>query len=199
MNLPNIMIIGLAGNSGAGKSTVREVFQSRGFTVVDCDNSARKVADDPAFLEELDSRFPKKLLNPDGTLNRAVTADIIFNDSEKRGLYNRIIFPYIIYDVIAEIKSVDGDVLLDAPTLFEAGMDIICTAIVSVTADPELCRKRICQRDGLSEERAQARISSQHSAEFFKAHSDFIIENNDTKERLFERASDVIDRLKGIK
>lgn len=199
MNLPNIMIIGLAGNSGAGKSTVREAFQDRGFTVVDCDNSARKVADNPAFLRELDSRFPKKLLNPDGTLNRAVTANIIFNDSEMRGLYNRIIFPYIIYDVITEIKSVDGDVLLDAPTLFEAGLDIICTAIVSVTAEPEFCLRRICRRDKLTEEQAKARLSSQHSAEFFKEHSDFTIENNDTKERLFERAYDVIDKLKGIK
>lgn len=199
MNLPNIMIIGLAGNSGAGKSTVREAFQDRGFAVVDCDDSARKVADNPAFLGELDSRFPKKLLNPDGTLNRAVTADIIFTDSEMRGLYNRIIFPYIIYDVIGKIKSASGDVLLDAPTLFEAGLDIICTAIVSVTADSELCHARICQRDGLSEEQAQSRLSSQHSAEFFKENSDFIIENNGTKEQLFERAYNVIDRLKGIK
>lgn len=199
MDLPNIMIIGLAGNSGAGKSTVCGVFRNRGFTVADCDASARRVADNPAFLVELDSRFPKKLLNPDGTLNRAVTAEIIFNDSEMRGLYNRIIFPYIIYDVIAEIKSVDGDVLLDAPTLFEAGLDIICTAIVSVTADSELCCQRICQRDKLTEEQARARLSSQHSAEFFKEHSDFIIENNDTKERLFESANNVIDRLKGIK
>ena len=193
------MIIGLAGNSGAGKSTVRNAFQDRGFMVVDCDDSARRVADNPAFLRELDSRFPKSLLNLDGTLNRAVTADIIFNDSEMRGLYNRIIFPYIIYDVIGKIKSAGGDILLDAPTLFEAGLDIICTAIVSVTADSELCCKRICQRDMLTEEQAKARLSSQHSAKFFKEHSDFIVENNDTKEQLFERAYNVIDRLKGIK
>lgn len=199
MKLPNIMIIGLAGNSGAGKSTVREAFQERGFTVADCDDSARKVADDPAFLKELDSRFPKRLLNSDGTLNRAVTAEIIFSDSEMRGLYNRIIFPYIIYDVIGKIKSAKSDVLLDAPTLFEAGLDIICTAIISVTADSEFCLKRICLRDKITEEQAKARLSSQHSVDFFKEKSDFIIENNDTKERLFERADGVIDRLKGIR
>lgn len=199
MNLPNIMIIGLTGNSGAGKSTVREMFRSRGFMVVDCDDLARKVADNPEFLRELDYRFPKKLLNPDGTLNRALTAKTIFSDSVLRELYNRLIFPYIIYDVIAEIKSISGNVLLDAPTLFEAKLDVICDSVVSVTAEPELCRARICRRDGLSEEQAQARISSQHSAEFFREHSDFVIENDGTKEKLFEITNYVIDSLKGIK
>lgn len=193
------MIIGLVGNSGAGKSTVREIFQDRGFTVVNCDDFARKAADNPAFLCELDERFPRKLLNTDGTLNRPLTAKIIFADSEIRGLYNRIIFPYIIYDVIEFVKSARGDVLLDAPTLFEAGLDIICTAIVCVTADLELCRARIQQRDHLTEEQAKARLSSQHSVKFFKEHSDFIIENNSTRERLFERAHCVIDKMKGIK
>lgn len=199
MDLPNIMIIGLTGNSGAGKSTVREMFRIRGFTVVDCDGLARKVADNSAFLRELDSRFPKKLLNPDGTLNRALTAKIIFSDSELRGIYDRLIFPYIIYDVIAQMKSMDGDVLLDAPTLFEAKLDIICDFVVSVTAEPELCRARICRRDGISEEQAQARIFSQHSANFFGEHSDFVIENNETKEQLHEITNYVIDRLKDIK
>lgn len=199
MNLPNIMIIGLTGNSGAGKSTVREMFRESGFMVVDCDGLARRVADNSSFLRELDSHYPKKLLNPDGTLNRALTAKIIFSDSALREIYNRIIFPYIIYDVIAEIKSMGGNVLLDAPTLFEAKLDIICYSVVSVTADPELCRTRICQRDGLSEEQAQARIFSQHSAVFFREHSDFVIENNGTKEQLLEITNYVIDRLKGIK
>ncbi len=199
MNLPNIMIIGLTGNSGAGKSTVREMFRSRGFMVVDCDDLARKVADNPEFLRELDYRFPKKLLNPDGTLNRALTAKTIFSDSVLRELYNRLIFPYIIYNVIAEIKSISGNVLLDAPTLFEAKLEIICDSVVSVTAEPELCRARICRRDGISEEQAQARISSQHSAEFFREHSDFVIENDGTKEKLFEITNYVIDSLKGIK
>lgn len=167
--------------------------------VVDCDDLARKVADNPEFLRELDYRFPKKLLNPDGTLNRALTAKTIFSDSVLRELYNRLIFPYIIYDVIAEIKSISGNVLLDAPTLFEAKLDVICDSVVSVTAEPELCRARICRRDGLSEEQAQARISSQHSAEFFREHSDFVIENDGTKEKLFEITNYVIDSLKGIK
>lgn len=199
MNLPNIMIIGLTGNSGAGKSTVREMFRERGFMVVDCDGLSRRVADKPAFLCELNSRFPRKLLNLDGTLNRALTAKIIFSDSELREIYNRLIFPYIIYDVIANIKLMDGNVLLDAPTLFEAKLDIICDSVVSVTADSKLCRARICRRDGLTDEQAQARIFSQHSEVYFKEHSDFVIENNGTKEQLFEITNYVIDRLKDKK
>lgn len=199
MNLPKNMIIGLVGNSGAGKSTVCGMFSRRGFSVIDCDVIARKVADNEDFLCELDDRFPENLRNPDGSLDRALTASVIFTDSEKRGLYNRIIFPYIIYNVISGIKQAGGDVLLDAPTLFEAGLDIICTAVVSVTAERGICWERIRQRDNLSPEQAENRLLSQKNAEFFKRFSDYNIENNGTREQLFRSADLVIDELKGKK
>ncbi|MDE7360508.1 MAG: dephospho-CoA kinase [Oscillospiraceae bacterium] len=184
VNLPNIMIIGLTGQSGAGKSTVCEMFAENGFTVIDCDDIARKTADNRRFLDEISRRFSEELLNPDGTLNRASTAKLIFTDEEKRGRYQRIIFPYIIYEIMCRIKSAKNKVLLDAPTLFESGLDMVCGKIVSVTADTDKCAERIVKRDGISPERARERLSSQHSAEYFRERSDCTIENNGTLEEL---------------
>ena len=197
VNLPNIKIIGLTGMSGAGKSTICEVFRRRGFSVTDCDRIAREVAQDRVFLNELQSRFPVKVLNEDGSLDRAATAKAIFGDDGKRKLYDQIIFPYIVYKIIREIRAADGDVLLDAPTLFDAGLEIICTATVGVTASPEICAKRITERDGITPERAAERLSAQYAAEFFKEHCDHIIENNGTVEELIERAERITDNLKG--
>lgn len=183
--------------SGAGKSTVSEVFHTRGFTVIDCDRLAREVAEDRRFLNELQSRFSEKVLNSDGSLDRAATAKVIFGDEGKRRLYNQTIFPYIVYAIIREIKSASGDVLLDAPTLFDAGLEIICTATVGVTASPEICVQRIVRRDKITPEQAQRRLSAQKSAEFFKTRCDYILENNGAIGDFTERAKGITDKLKG--
>ncbi|MBD5130591.1 MAG: dephospho-CoA kinase [Ruminococcaceae bacterium] len=196
MNLPNIMIIGLTGQSGAGKSTVCKAFAESGFTVIDCDKTARKTAENSRFLDELSQRFSEKLLNPDGSLNRAATARLIFTDEEKRGLYQRIIFPYIIYEIMREIRNAKGNVLLDAPTLFEAKLDMLCDKIVSVTADLDKCAERIIKRDKITLEQARERLSSQHSAEFFKERSDVNIENGGTLEELISSAKRLTEKLR---
>ncbi|MDE6727974.1 MAG: dephospho-CoA kinase [Oscillospiraceae bacterium] len=196
-HLPNIKIIGLTGMSGAGKSTACEVFRRRGFSIVDCDKIAWAVASDRDFLNELQSRFPEKLLNDDGSLNRVVTAKAIFGDESNRRLYNQIIFPYIGYRMIREIRSAGGDVLLDAPTLFDAGLEMICTEIVGVTASAEICARRIIKRDSITPERAAERLSAQYGEEFLKEHCDHIIENNGAIRDFIKRAEKITDKLKG--
>ncbi len=197
LDLPNIRIIGVTGMSGAGKSTAcREISKYCG-TVIDCDKTAREIASRREFLDELRKRFGGEVLTPDGTLDRIKTARIIFSDKQKRALYNRIIFQYIVYEVIRRIKTAKGMVLVDAPTLFEAGLDMICTEIVSVTADFEVCARRISERDGISPERARARLMSQHDADFFKKHSRFNLENNGTEQELIARAEALAKAING--
>ena len=76
------------------------------------------------------------------------------------------------------ISSAGSEILLDAPTLFEAKMDMLCGKIVSVVANAEVCAKRISLRDNISEGQAKARLSAQHNERFFRDKSDFVIENN---------------------
>lgn len=196
VNLPNIMIIGLTGQSGAGKSTVCGVFAEKGFDIIDCDVIARKTAENRQFLGEISRRLSESLLNPDGSLDRAATAKLIFTDWEKRGLYQRIIFPYIVNSVMKRIKTAEWNVLLDAPTLFESGLDMVCGKIVSVTADADKCAERIIGRDGITAEQARERLSSQHGAEFFKERSDFNLENNGTLGELISGAEQLTEKLR---
>lgn len=195
VDLPNIMIIGLTGQSGAGKSTVCRVFAESGFRIIDCDAIARKTADNTCFLDEISRRFTEELVTPEGNLNRKAVAKLIFTDSEKRERYQRIIFPYIVNEIMREITC-GGDVLIDAPTLFEAKLDMLCDKIVSVTANLDKCAERIIKRDKLLPKQAYERLSSQHSAEFFKQRSDYIIENNGTLEELVSSAKQITEKLK---
>lgn len=195
-------IIGLTGMSGAGKSTVCEVFLERGFSVIDCDNIARKAAENHAFLTEVSERFSDcfdKMLNSDGSLNRPEVARLIYGDKCVKEKYQRIIFPYIIYNVIQEVKNSDGAVLLDAPTLFESKLNMICSSIVSVCADKSVCANRIALRDNITLEQAVSRISAQHNAEFFYKNSDYLIENEGSAKELNSKAEKIIDMiLKGV-
>lgn len=195
--MQNNRIIGLTGQSGAGKSTVRAIFEKSGFTVIDCDGCAREIAGKRAFLGEISKRFGEKLLNEDGSLNRAETASMIYGDRTKYSEYCGIIFPYITYDIMRKIENSAGDVLLDAPTLFEAGIDALCTDIISVIADVMLCAERISKRDGISLEKANERLSSQHNALFFREHSDYVIENGGSERELCEKTLAIIEQLKG--
>lgn len=194
----NRKIIGLTGMSGAGKSTVCRVFAENGFHIIDCDLCAREVVQPgrPA-LDELRDRLEASLILPDGNLDRRKTSELIFHDEEKRALFNQIIYPYITYNISEKIKRADGFILLDAPTLFEARLELLCDSIVSVTADGENCVKRIMLRDDIPEELARARLASQHDAGFYRSRSTICIENNGTPGELRETAEMAVKKLKG--
>lgn len=196
-NPQKIRIIGLTGQSGAGKSTVRGVFEENGFTVIDCDKISRETASKKAFLSELEKLFGKALLDENCALDRAKTAEIIYGNKLQYEKYCGIIFPYITYDIMRKIEKAGGDVLLDAPTLFEAEIDGLCSEIISVVADIGLCAERISKRDKITPEKARERLSSQHGADFFRERSDFVIENNGSEKELYDKAQEIIDKMKG--
>lgn len=195
--ITDINIVGLTGMSGAGKSTVSSEFILNGFFAIDCDVLAHFVQCEPVFLKELSENFEEELLNDDKTLNRAKTAEVVFSDPKKNRKYFDIIFPFITYRLLELIRLTDSaNILLDAPTLFEAKLDILCSHIVSVVADRETCIKRITERDGITEAQALARLGAQHDEEFFRARSDYIIENNgddlnEVEEAVFEIAKKI--------
>lgn len=192
-------IVGLTGQSGAGKTLVSEIFEEHGFGVINCDQVARDVTQPMnECVFEIHDEFPECVDEETFTLNRRALADIVFSDREKLDMLNRIIFRYIrreINGMIAALKVNHEFVLLDAPTLFEAGMDKRCDYIVSVTAEEELRLKRVMERDGLDEESAGKRFASQLTAEFFETHSSYVIRNNGSMENVRSQTLDVIADL----
>lgn len=190
-------IYGLTGMSGAGKSTVSDSFKKAGFFIIDCDRIAREVVrkGEPC-LDKLQQLFGNGVITDDGELDRRAMGNIVFTDAEKLKLLNVTIYPYITYKVITMSENADsGFVLLDAPTLFESGIDFICDGVVSVTCDKEKSVERIMLRDNISRESAENRLSSQHDAEYYKSRSNFCIENNGDLDTLRANAEDTARKI----
>lgn len=201
MNCTRARVIGLTGQSGAGKTTVSRVFSQNGFAVIDADIISREVTEKgQPCLTELSEAFGSDIVNSDGTLNRKRLGSIVFSDREKLRQLNGIIYPYIIYRIISRIDELSEEgrelILLDAPTLFEANADDLCDLIISVTADESIRMSRIIARDNITPEAAKKRFESQYSEHFFVNHSDFVIINNKTPDVLAAKAEEVAGKIK---
>lgn len=202
-SLEGVMVVGLTGQTGAGKSTVSRVFADNGFAVINADMIARAVVEKGSkCLDEISDFFGSRILNEDRTLNRKALAKIVFTDKCKLDSLNTIIYPYITGEILRQIKahSLSGEklILLDAPTLFESRADDFCEFIISVVASPEIRKQRIIERDGLTPEQADERMSSQLDADFFISHSDYIIENNDSMDNVSGISNEVSAKIRDI-
>lgn len=194
------MIIGLTGQTGAGKSTVSKVFEQNGFAVINADTVARMVAEKGSpCLREIEKHFGSDVINPDNTLNRKKLGSIVFSDSEKLNLLNSIMYPAITAEIKNQIEYFYSQgkkfILLDAPTLFESNADKLCDIIISVVADLNIRKERIIRRDGLTENQALDRINSQHSQDFFIRNSDYYIKNNDSLEKTLSDTSGLVSKI----
>jgi dephospho-CoA kinase len=195
------MVIGLTGQTGAGKSTVSKIFVKNGFKLIDADRISREIMQ-PGMpcLEELFDYFGSSIRNPDDTLNRKALANIVFTDNRRLESLNSICHPFITEEILARIGcySAEGHklILLDAPTLFESQAADFCDLIISVVAKPELRCGRIMKRDSITETEARNRMDSQLSETFFVGHSDFVIRNDEDCEQLFALAEEVADKIK---
>ncbi len=171
------IILGLTGPTGAGKSLASTNANKIGFKVINCDLVARRAVEKgSAGLSALILAFGAEILNRDGTLNRKKLAEIAFSSKENTELLNRTLLPYIVLMIKDEIDC--DKVLLDAPTLFESGIDSMCTATIAVLADTEIRLKRITERDDIDTQAALLRISAGKSDDFYKGNADYILYNN---------------------
>ena len=202
-SLNGVMVVGLTGQTGAGKSTVSKIFASNGFSIIDADQVARKVVEKGTkCLEEIADFYGSSVINNDGTLNRKALAGIVFADKTKLETLNTITYPYITGEILRQIRvhSMKGEklILLDAPTLFESRADDFCEIIISVLADADIREKRIISRDGLTQDQARRRMNSQLDEEFFRSHSDYIIHNNGNIDTVNGIAWEVSDKIREL-
>ena len=201
--LSEVMVVGLTGQTGAGKSTVSKVFSANGFSVINADLVARKVVEKgTTCLDEIADFFGSSIISEDGTLNRKALAAIVFSDKAKLETLNTIIYPYITGEILRQIRSFASNgekfILLDAPTLFESRADDFCEIIISVLADADIREKRIISRDSLTQDEARKRMNSQYDEDFFISHSDYIIHNNGELDAVNEISKEVSDRIKDL-
>ncbi len=194
------LLVGLTGQTGAGKSTVSDYLRGKGHVVIDADEVARDVAEKGSrCLAELVLVFGIEILQIDGTLNRARAAEIIFSDREKRKAFNQIVFPFIQEEIFSRVGQLHGEgarvVFLDAPTLIESGAHERCDIVVSIIADAETRLARILRRDALARPQAQARMGAQHGDSFYTSRSKYVIVNDGDLSKTLARVDEVVAEI----
>lgn len=193
-----MIILGITGPTGAGKSTVSKIFEEHGIKVIDTDITARQITEpgEPA-LAELREHFGEAIIS-NGRLNRAALAKIAFSDEAELLKLNEITHKYITRAVFEEIAQYTGEIIgIDGAALFESGISERCTRVLAVLADVEIRKRRIMKRDGISEENALLRISSQKNNSFYIEKSDYIVYNND-KETAAAQILNIINELRSM-
>lgn len=177
-------VIGLTGGTGSGKSVVSRLLEQMGAVIVDADLVSRQIVQPgmPAY-EEIKAYFGKEILQEDGTIFRKKLGEIVFRDTEKLAFLNQCTHEYIVIEMkkqmeAAKEKGIASCVVLDAPLLFEVGLQKYCDEVWVVYADAAVRAKRVMERDGITYETAMARIANQKSWEEYRERADVVIDNS---------------------
>jgi len=178
-----VLAVGLTGGIGSGKSTVADLLVEHGAVLIDADRIAREVVapDGPAFAP-LVERFGPGILTPEGTLDRAALAALVFPDPEALAALNAITHPLIGAEMTARRSAAEGTddiVVLDIPLLKAEHRDLLTLASVIVVDTPvDTALTRLVEQRGFTRADAEARMAAQPTREERRAGADFVIDNS---------------------
>jgi dephospho-CoA kinase len=182
-----VLILGLTGRSGSGKGYISELFAFYQIPSIDCDLFTQIVyAPASPCLAELARAFGSDILDENGALLRKKLAQRAFASEKTVQTLNAITHPHILRALQEKLENYRKNgcraILLDAPTLFESGLNTQCDRIICVTSNDELRMERIILRDTLTKEDAKIRLLRQKSDDEFRALSDYEIINDGTQD-----------------
>ncbi len=193
-----MVLVGLTGGLGSGKSTVARMLAARGGKVIDADAISRELTKrGESGYRALVAELGEGILRADGELDRDALARLVFQDPEKRAWLNGLLHPMIMQRMADRLRQYeaevdeDGIVLVDVPLLVEAGVDRLFRFVIVVIADPHEQVERVKRDRGMSEEEAWARIQAQATNEERISVAEFIIENRGTIDELEERVEEI--------
>lgn len=195
-----MIIFGITGGSGSGKTSVSAIFAEYGVHVIDTDVIAHDiVGKGMKCLDELVRYFGNEILNEDGILNRRKLASIAFSDDEKKALLNKITHKYIKERAMEYIANSHDDIIaIDGAVIIGSPIEPLCQFIVSVISEKKVRIDRIQERDNLTTEQAIQRIDAQPSDEFYKLHSKYIIYNSGSFAELKIQVQELYNKIKGV-
>ena len=196
-----MVLVGLTGGIGSGKSTVSARLASHGALVVDADAIVRDVqAPGTPVLEAIVARFGPGVLGPDGALDRQALADVVFTDDAALADLNAIVHPAVGAEIarrLEEAAGTDRVVVLDVPLLVESGRDDMAALLV-VDVDPEVAVRRVVEQRGMREDDVRARIARQASREDRLARATHVIANDGSRDDLEARVEEVWEQLRTL-
>jgi dephospho-CoA kinase len=189
-----VILVGLTGGIGAGKSTVSALLAERGAVVIDADAITRSLQQPgEPVLAAMVERFGDGVLAADGTLDRQRVADVVFNDPAALEDLNAIVHPAVGREIARRLQEeleTDHIVVLDVPLLVESGRSDLGGLLV-VDVDTDVAVARLVDQRGMREDDARARISRQASREERLAKADVVIDNSGTRDDLARRIDEV--------
>ena len=194
--------IGLTGGIGTGKTTVSEYLKEKGCVIIDADKISREMTEkDSPALDEIKQSFGEKYISKEGNLERKLLGDPVFNDPKALEKLQAIITKKVeqkIDSMLKQLKKKDNDdiVVIDAPLLFECGMESVADENWLVTADTDIRIDRVKRRDGLSEKQIIDRINNQMSEAEKRGKSRYIIDNSGTVEELYMQIDKILERIR---
>lgn len=198
-------IVGLTGGSGTGKGTVAEIFAEYGIPSVDTDAVYHELLENDRELNlELAAAFGAGILGEDGKVNRKLLAATVFGKENTPALLhtlNQITHKYVMSETkkrLAEYANTAPAALIDAPLLFEAGLDSWCEAVIGVLADRETRIQRVMKRDGIDRAAAIRRIDAQPDDNFFRERCNIVLENNGDLAQLKEKVRKILAAWKMV-
>jgi dephospho-CoA kinase len=189
-----VLLVGLTGGIGSGKSTVSALLASKGAVVIDADAIVHEVQQPgtPVFAAIVE-RFGEGVVATDGSLDRAEVADIVFNDPEALADLNGIVHPAVgaaIAERMATLAETDEVVILDVPLLVESKRGYPMDGLIVVDVDPEVAVQRLVEQRDMREADVRARMSRQASREERLARADRVVRNDGSRHDLRRQVDD---------
>jgi dephospho-CoA kinase len=197
-----VLLVGLTGGIGAGKSTVSALLAGHGAEIIDADAIVRELQEPGSpVLAQMAERFGAHVILDDGSLDRAAVAAVVFGDSEEaraaRADLNGIVHPALQREIRSRIEALsdtDRIVILDFPLLAENPRDDLDATIV-VDVDPDIAVERLVAFRGMDADDAQRRIASQIDRAARRAIATHVIDNSADEAELDRRVGEVWDDL----
>ncbi len=183
------MILGITGGIAVGKSTAARFFGQLGAAVVSADDLAREaVAPGTETLKQLVEHFGPQILQNDGSLNRKVLGDIIFNDRNARRFLNETTHVQVGVLAMRKLKELRVKevplIIYESPLLFEAGVEDRVDAVLVITTSRKNQIERLLRRPEMTQAKAEAMIDSHMSQQEKAARADYVIDSGGTLDEL---------------
>lgn len=197
MKINKPKIIGITGGIGSGKTTAAKFFEELGFPLYNSDLRARIIQNEnKEVIHAIKNLFGEEAYTPQG-MNRPFIASKTFENKELLQQLNAIVHPTVFQDFKDWINQQETEfVLKEAAILIESGSYKDCDLIISVVADKEIRIARTMERDGLTREQVEARMKNQLSDDERKEHSDYIIDNSQDLEYLYQQVKNLSEIIK---
>lgn len=193
-----MLLIGLTGGIGSGKSTVSALLAERGAVVIDADAITRELqrSGQPVF-EAMVERFGPGVVADGGELDRQAVADVVFADPAALADLNVIVHPAVGAEIARRLEveaATEHLVVLDVPLLVESGRDDLA-ALVVVDVEPEVAVRRLVEHRGMREDDARARMARQAGREERLARADLVVDNSGSLDELARVVAELWPRL----